>query len=56
LRVNNGEIQVFANNDASLSTADFSASSSQWQAILSDGTLVAPGTANTLKWDYVSNK
>lgn len=47
----NGEINIIPNNDAALATADFSDSSTQWKAILQDGTLVAPGTANTLKWD-----
>lgn len=34
---------------------DTSATSTLWKAILSDGSLVAPGTAGTLKYDYVSN-
>jgi formylglycine-generating enzyme len=33
-----------------------SASSTHWKAILQDGTLVAPGEANTLKYDYVASK
>jgi hypothetical protein len=33
-----------------------SAGSTHWKAILQDGTLVAPGEANTLKLDYVSSK
>lgn len=53
LRTNDGEIQVIANNDAALATTDLTAGSAQWKAILEDGTLVAPGTANTLKIDIV---
>ena len=51
-RVNEGEIQVLANNDAADNTKDQSAGSALWKAIkASDGTLVAPGTAGTLKYD-----
>lgn len=45
-----GEINIFNNNDASADTADFSSSSASWKAILEDGTLVAPGTVDTLKY------
>lgn len=51
LRLNVGEIQILADNDAADNTKDQSASSSEWKAILEDGSLVAPGTANTLKID-----
>lgn len=50
LRVMDGEIQIIPNNDAALDACDLSASSSEWKAILQDGTLVAPGTENTLKY------
>ena len=46
----NGEIQIIPHNNAA-KHIDQSASSTQWKAILQDGTLVAPGTANTLKFD-----
>lgn len=50
LRLVDGEIQIIPNNDAV--TADLSASSTVWKAIrLSDGALVAPGTAGTAKFD-----
>lgn len=49
IRTVDGEIQVLANNDAALATADLTAGSAQWKAVLQDGSLVAPGTANTLK-------
>ncbi|MCL6262171.1 SUMF1/EgtB/PvdO family nonheme iron enzyme [Craterilacuibacter sp. RT1T] len=52
LRLNDGEIQIIANNDAALASADHSAGSADWKAIkVSDGTLVAPGTAGTAKYD-----
>lgn len=55
-RVIGGEIQVIPDADCMLSSCDMSAASTEWKAILQDGTLVAPGTANTLKYDYVTNK
>lgn len=53
MRINNGEIQIFENNDAALFTADFSAGSGSWKAIDGAGgspILVAPGSANTVKY------
>lgn len=55
-RVFDGELQIVANNDAAHPSADNSATSAAWRAILpnlgNDGhTLVAPGTTGTLKWD-----
>ena len=49
-RVLNGEIQIIPHNNAG-KHLDQSATSTQWKAILQDGTLVAPGTAGTLKFD-----
>ncbi|MBI3144881.1 MAG: SUMF1/EgtB/PvdO family nonheme iron enzyme [Pseudogulbenkiania sp.] len=52
LRLSNGEIQIIANNDAALISADHTAASADWKAIkLADGTLVAPGTSGTAKYD-----
>lgn len=50
LRLKDGEIQIIANNDVAAG-ADMSAESSAWRAMLTNGSLVAPGTANTLKYD-----
>lgn len=50
LRVVEGEIQIIPNNDAALDGCDLTATSTEWKAILQDGTLVAPGTADTLKF------
>lgn len=51
LRIVDGEIQVFQNNNAATNTADHGVSSAAWWAILEDGTLVVPGTAGTLKYN-----
>ncbi len=53
-RLNNGEIQIIPNNNAAVYTLDQSSTSSEWKAILADGTLVAPGTANSLKMNGAS--
>jgi formylglycine-generating enzyme len=51
MRLSAGEIQIIENNNAALSTADFGASSAEWKAIVgATGTLVAPGTAGTVKY------
>ena len=46
-----GEIQVIQNNDAALDATDQSDAAGAWKAILQDGSLVAPGTDLTLKYD-----
>lgn len=51
LRLDNGEIQIIPNNNAAI-IVDQTAASALWKAILPDGSLVAPGTAGTLKLDY----
>ena len=51
LRLNGGEIQIIPNNDAA-QAVDQGASSTLWKAIMPDGSIVDPGTAGTLKWDY----
>lgn len=55
LRLNEGEIQIIPNNNSAMG-GDETATSSLWRAILADGTLVAPGTAGTLKLDYAADK
>ena len=54
LRLNEGEIQIVKDNDALMQSCNMGASSSAWKAILQDGTLATPGTANTLKFDGVN--
>lgn len=57
MRLKEGEIQIIPYNNAALgSECDMSASSTLWKAIKSDGSIVEPGTAATLKYDYVSGK
>lgn len=51
-RTNEGEIQILPNNDAASILNSQAAASAAWRAILQDGSLVTPGTANSLKWDY----
>ena len=53
MRSNFGEINILENNNAADNTKDQSATSVEWKAILEDGTLVAPGTPLTLKFDGI---
>lgn len=53
-RLVDGEIQIIPNNNAAIHNTDLSANSAAWRAILQDGSLVAPGTAGTLKFDYTA--
>ena len=56
MRLNEGEIQIIPYNNAAMgSECDMSASSTLWKAIKNDGSIVEPGTAATLKYDFVSN-
>ncbi len=56
LRLVNGEIQIIPDNDAALPEADMSRNSPQWRAIRTDGALVSPGSAGTLKYDISPSK
>jgi hypothetical protein len=51
LRIVNGEIQVIPYGNCMKSDCNMGASSTEWKAIMPDGTLVDPGTAGTLKLD-----
>jgi len=53
LRLKNGEIQIIADNNAATDISQ-SDTSTLWKAIMPDGTLVAPGTVGTLKFDYTA--
>lgn len=56
MRLNAGEIQVIQDNNAAILNSDHTASSTLWKAIASaDGSLVAPGTAGTLKIDNTTS-
>ncbi len=56
MRLQNGEIQIVPYSNCMLAETGLGASSTAWKAIKADGTLVEPGTAGTLKWDWVSGK
>ena len=56
LRLNNGEIQIIPYGNAMKADCNMSETSTEWKAIKADGTLVNPGTAETLKYDYANNK
>ena len=51
-RINAGEIQVLKDNNAANFNNSQAAASALWKAIIEDGSLVDPETADTLKWDY----
>lgn len=48
-----GELQIIPDNDAAL-RVDLGPESTAWRAVLTDGTLVDPGTPGTLKYDFES--
>lgn len=51
MRIVDGEIQILEGNNAALNTTDMSAGSAAWRAIDgSNGNLVNPGSANTVKY------
>lgn len=50
-RLYNGEIQIIPYGNSMKSTCSMAAGSTEWKAIKPDGSLVAPGTAGTLKVD-----
>ena len=55
LRLKEGEIQIIPYNNAATG-CDQSDGSTLWKAIKNDGSIVEPGTAATLKYDWVSGK
>lgn len=56
MRLMNGEIQIIPYANCMDPTCDMGANSAAWKAILEDGTIVEPGTAGTLKYDYAGGK
>jgi hypothetical protein len=54
LRLVNGEIQIIPNGNCMKADCNMGASSTEWKAIMPDGTLVNPATAGTLKLDGAS--
>lgn len=60
-RIVSGEIQILADNNAADPSADLSENSAAWKAILPNSsdstyTLVTPGTAGTLHWNWLNSK
>lgn len=53
-RVKDGEIQIIPYGNAMKSDCSMKADSTEWKAIMTDGTLVEPGTEGTLKIDGTS--
>ena len=53
-RLKDGEIQIIPYGNSMKSDCNMGANSTEWKAIMPDGTLVAPGTAGTLKIDRTS--
>lgn len=51
-----GEIQIIPYNNAANKLNPQTVDSTLWKAIMPDGSLVDPGTAGTLKWDYANSK
>ena len=55
LRLVDGEIQIIPYGNAMRYTCNMGAQSTEWKAIMPDGSLVDPGTPGTLKWDYTAD-
>jgi len=55
MRIVNGEIQIIPYGNCMKLDCDMSADSTEWKAIKPDGTLVDPGTAGTLHYDWQSS-
>jgi len=54
MRLNDGEINIIVDGNAMKHNCNMSATSTEWRAIMPDGTLVNPGTAGTLKYTQTS--
>lgn len=55
MRLVNGEIQIIPDGNCMKSDCDMSATSTEWRAIMPDGTLVEPGAVGTLKYNLASS-
>lgn len=54
MRLVDGEIQIIPYGNAMKNDCNMGASSTEWKAIMPDGSLVNPGTTGTLKYDVIS--
>lgn len=55
-RTVDGELQIIPYANCMQSSVSMASGSTEWKAITKDGSLVAPGTANTLKWGVSGGK
>ncbi len=55
MRLAAGELQVIPYANCMLPTCEMDAASTEWKAVDADGSYVEPGSAGTIKLDYVSN-
>ena len=56
MRIVDGEIQIIPYGNIFDPDVTQAAGSTAWKAIAADGTLVEPGTAGTLHWDWLNSK
>ena len=56
MRIVNGEIQIIPYGNSMKSECNMGSDSTEWKAIMPDGTLVEPGKTGTLHYDYISGK
>ena len=56
MRLRKGKIQIIPYADCMMPSCDFSLNGSAWREITEDGSLVAVGTADTLCYDYSTDK
>jgi len=54
LRIVGGEIQIIPNGNAMKFDCNMGATSTEWRAIMPDGTLVNPGTSGTIRYTQTS--
>lgn len=54
MRLVDGEIQIIPYGNSMKNSCNMGANSTEWKAIKPDGSLVAPGTTGTLKYDIIS--
>lgn len=56
LRLVDGEIQIIPGGNCAIPECDMSENSSDWRAILPDGSLAKPGSRDSLKYDFRNGK
>lgn len=56
MRLKSGEIQIIPYANCIKAACDMGIDSTEWKAIMPDGSLTDPGTSGTIKYDYVDGK